>query len=185
MEIFCGRGDSKMRLITIFKEIKKYFKGSLRIAKENGMIVEEGVSVLGGVNFGSEPYLITLRRKCRITSDVVFVTHDGGTWAFRNHWEEYKDVIKYGRIEIGEEAFVGTRSIIMPGVHIGKHSVVGAGSVVTKDVPDYTVVAGVPARIVCTTKEYAEKALKGMPVDFDKNAYDADKKSYLLKTLKR
>ena len=69
-------------------------------------------------------------------------------------------MIKYGRIEIGEEAFVGTRSIIMPGGHIGKHSVVGAGSIVTKDVPDYTVVAGVPARIVCTTKEYAEKALK-------------------------
>lgn len=174
-----------MRMTAILNELKKRLKGSFAIAKENGMTVEEGVSVLGGVNFGSEPYLITLRRKCRITSDVVFVTHDGGTWAFRDHWDEYKDVIKYGRIEIGEEAFIGTRSIIMPGVHIGKHSVVGAGSVVTKDVPDYTVVAGVPARTICTTKEYAEKALKTMPADFDKNAYNADKKSYLLKTLEQ
>ncbi len=172
-----------MRIVTVFKELKKRLKGSLKIALENGMVVEEGVSVLGGVNFGSEPYLITLRKKCRITSDVVFVTHDGGTWAFRSHWPEYKDVIKYGHIEIGEEAFIGTRSIIMPGVHVGKHSVVGAGSVVTKDVPDYTVVAGVPARIICTTQEYAEKTLKSMPSDFDKEAYDADKKSYLLKTL--
>ena len=71
----------------------------------------------------------------------------------------------------------------MPGVHIGNHSVVGAGSVVTKNVPDYTVVAGVPARFICTTQEYAEKTLKGMPSDFDKAAYDEDKKSYLLKTL--
>lgn len=174
-----------MRITVILNELKKRLKGNFTIAKENGMTVEEGVSVLGGVNFGSEPYLITLRRKCRITSDVVFVTHDGGTWAFRNHWDEYKDVIKYGRIEIGEEAFIGTRSIIMPGVHIGKHSVVGAGSVVTKDVPDYTVVAGVPARTICTTKEYADKALKNMPDDFDKKAYSSDKKSYLLKTLEQ
>ena len=147
------------------------------------MIVEEGVSVLGGVNFGSEPYLITLRRKCRITSDVVFVTHDGGTWAFRNHWPEYKDVIKYGRIEVGEEAFIGTRSIIMPGVRIGNHSVVGAGSVVTKNVPDYTVVAGVPARIICSTQEYAEKTYENMPDGFDRKEYEKDKKTHLLDIL--
>ena len=172
-----------MRLLTILKQIKRRLKGSLKIAKEDGMVVEEGVSVLGGVNFGSEPYLITLRKNCRITSDVVFVTHDGGTWVFRNHWEKYKNVIKYGKIEVGEEAFIGTRSIIMPGVKIGKHAVVGAGSVVTKDVPDYTVVAGVPAKIICTTQEYAEKCLAGMPTDFDKAAYDEDKKRYLLNQL--
>ena len=44
-----------MRLISIIRELKKRLKGSLRIAIENGMVVEEGVSVLGGVNFGSEP----------------------------------------------------------------------------------------------------------------------------------
>ncbi|MBR3099242.1 MAG: acyltransferase [Clostridia bacterium] len=172
-----------MKFITIIKQIKRRLKGSLKIAKEDGMIVEEGVSVLGGVNFGSEPYLITLRKKCRITSDVVFVTHDGGTWAFRNHWEKYKDVIKYGKIEVGEEAFIGTRSIIMPGVRIGNHSVVGAGSVVTKDVPDYTVVAGVPAKVICTTQEYAERSLAGMPDGFNKLEYDTDKKSHLLNIL--
>ena len=172
-----------MRFITIIKQIKRRLKGSLKIAKEDGMIVEEGVSVLGGVNFGSEPYLITLRKKCRITSDVVFVTHDGGTWVFRNHWEKYKDVIKYGKIEVGEEAFIGTRSIIMPGVRIGNHSVVGAGSVVTKDVPDYTVVAGVPAKVICTTQEYAERSLAGMPDGFNKLEYDTDKKAHLLNIL--
>lgn len=172
-----------MRILSLIKVLRNKIKGSLRIAIENGMVVEEGVSVLGGVNFGSEPYLITLRRKCRITSDVVFITHDGGTWAFRDHWDEYKDVIKYGKIEVGEEAFIGTRSIIMPGVRIGNHSVVGAGSVVTKSVPDYTVVAGVPARVICTTQEYAKKSLMEMPAPFDKDAYKKDKKSYLLKNL--
>ena len=173
-----------MKLSIILREIKKKLKGSFEIAKENGMIVEDGVSVLGGVNFGSEPYLITLHRKCRITSDVVFVTHDGGTWAFRDHWNQYKDVIKFGRIEVGEEAFIGTRSIIMPGVRIGKHSVVGAGSIVTRDVPDYTVVAGVPAKVICSTQEYAKKCLDSMPEGFDKEKYKKDKKMHLLEIIK-
>jgi acetyltransferase-like isoleucine patch superfamily enzyme len=115
---------------------------------------------------------------------VLFVNHDGGTWAFRNHWDKYKDVVKFGRIEIGEETFVGARSIIMPGVMIGRNCVVGAGSVVTKDVPDYTVVVGTPARKISTTQDYAEKCLSSMPENFDKVAYNQDKKKYLLGTVK-
>ncbi len=51
---------------------------------------------------------------------------------------------------IGEDTLVGVRSIIMPGVRVGKQVIVGAGSVVTKDVPDHCVVAGNPARIIKT-----------------------------------
>lgn len=170
-----------MKLNTVIREIIKKMKGSLRVAVEQGMVVEEGVTVMGGVNFGCEPYLITLHKNCRISSDVIFINHDGGTWAFRNQWNEYADVIKYGRIEIGEETFVGARSVIMPGVKIGRNCVIGAGSVVTKDVPDETVAVGIPARRLCSTKEYAEKCLAGMPADFDKESYFANKKEYLLK----
>ncbi len=49
---------------------------------------------------------------------------------------------------IGENCFIGGRSIIMPGVKIGNGCIVGAGSVVTKDVPDACAVAGNPARII-------------------------------------
>lgn len=51
-------------------------------------------------------------------------------------------------VKICEGAFIGINSTILPGVTIGRHAVVGAGSVVTKDVPDYTTVAGVPARVI-------------------------------------
>lgn len=51
-------------------------------------------------------------------------------------------------IEIGDDVFIGARSIILKGVRLGDGCVVGAGSVVTRDVPDLTVVAGNPARIV-------------------------------------
>ena len=56
------------------------------------------------------------------------------------------------KIVIKDYAWIGSKSVILPGVTIGENAVVGAGSVVTKDVPDNTVVAGNPARIIKTIK---------------------------------
>lgn len=46
---------------------------------------------------------------------------------------------------IGDDVWIGRRVMIMPGVHIGNHCIIGAGAVVTKDVPDWAIVAGNPA----------------------------------------
>ena len=51
-------------------------------------------------------------------------------------------------VVIGYGADIGTNATILPGVHVGAHSIVGAGAVVTGDVPEYAVVAGVPARVI-------------------------------------
>lgn len=51
-------------------------------------------------------------------------------------------------VTIGNDVWIGANATILPGVTIGRHCVVAAGSVVTKDVPDYTVVGGVPARVM-------------------------------------
>jgi acetyltransferase-like isoleucine patch superfamily enzyme len=51
-------------------------------------------------------------------------------------------------IKIGDDCWIGTNAVITAGVIVGKHSIVAAGSVVTKDVPDYTIVGGNPARIL-------------------------------------
>lgn len=53
-----------------------------------------------------------------------------------------------GPVIIGNDVWIGTRSIILPGVKIGNGVIIGAGAVVTKDVPDYAVVGGVPAKII-------------------------------------
>ena len=51
-------------------------------------------------------------------------------------------------IVIGEDVWLGAYAIILPGVHIGEHAIIGAGAVVTKDVPAYAIVAGNPAKII-------------------------------------
>ena len=53
-------------------------------------------------------------------------------------------------VTIGDDIWIGTNAVILPGVTIGDHSVVAAGAVVTKDVPSHTLVAGVPAKIIKT-----------------------------------
>lgn len=53
-----------------------------------------------------------------------------------------------GTIEIGEDVWLGANVVVLPGISIGKGCVVGAGSVVTKNLPDYTVAVGVPARAI-------------------------------------
>ena len=55
---------------------------------------------------------------------------------------------RVAKVVIGNDVWIGMRSIIMPGVKIGNGVVIGSGAVVTKDIPDYAVVGGVPAKII-------------------------------------
>ena len=131
------------------------------------------------VDFGSEPYLVSIGKHVTISSEVTFVTHDGGTWVFRNQ-PEFRDVIKYGRIVVADNCFIGHRSTLLPGVRVGPNSVVAAGSVITKDVPSGEVWGGVPARRITTVKDYAAKCRSGSP-DYDRAGYRKHKKAELLR----
>jgi acetyltransferase-like isoleucine patch superfamily enzyme len=64
------------------------------------------------------------------------------TFVENDLFEEFK------RVTIGHDVWIGTRAIVMGGVTIGNGAIVGAGAVVTKDVPPYAVVAGIPARVL-------------------------------------
>ena len=56
-------------------------------------------------------------------------------------------------MNIKKGVWIGAGATIMPGVTVGKYAIVGAGAIVTKDVPDYSVVVGVPARVIKTLDE--------------------------------
>jgi acetyltransferase-like isoleucine patch superfamily enzyme len=56
-------------------------------------------------------------------------------------------------VVIGDDVWIGANAVILPGVTIGRHVVVAAGAVVTKDVPDYSLVAGVPAKEIKKLRE--------------------------------
>jgi len=106
--------------------------------------------------FGGEPYLVEIGDKVTIAEDVKFITHDGGVGVLRN---KHPGLNVFGKIKIRDNCFIGVNSIIMPNVMIASNSVIGAGSVVTKNVPPNSVVAGVPAKIVCSLDDYEKKAL--------------------------
>jgi len=105
--------------------------------------------------FGTEPWLIKIGDGVHITSGCQFVTHDGGTLILRS---EVPDLELTAPIVIGNDVYIGMRTIILPGVTIGNRCIIGAGSVVTRSIPDNTVAAGVPARVIKSTDEYLESA---------------------------
>lgn len=122
-------------------------------ARSIGVSLGERVQFYGmkSYMFSTEPWLIRIGDDVHITSGCQFVTHDGGTLILR-HREPSLEVT--APITVGDRVYIGMNSLIMPGVNIGSDSIVGAGSVVTRDVPEGTVVAGVPARVIKTTEEY-------------------------------
>ena len=97
--------------------------------------------------------------------DRVLISHNVNIFDNSTHpvnakqrHEQFKQIITTGHpkkidlaeqlVTIGDDVLIGCMSIILPGVTIGEGAIVGAGSVVTKDVPTYTIVAGNPARII-------------------------------------
>jgi len=155
----------------------------LRALIRQGLQIADDCRVIGMPDFGSEPYLISIGRHVTLSTGVTFINHDGGTWVFRGD-PRYRDVIKYGRIVVHDNCFIGLGATIMPGVSIGPNAVVAARSVVTGDVPPNTVVGGTPARVIMTVEEYAEKSLDQTP-QYDRRAYRVDKATELLRIFPR
>ncbi len=158
-------------------------KVRLNRAISKGLQIADDCRLMDIPNFGSEPFLISIGKHVTVSGNVTFINHDGGTWVFR-HKPEYQKVIKFGRITIHDNCFIGYGVTIMPGVSIGPNSVVGTGALVTKDVPPNTVAVGVPAKPIMTIEEYAEKSLASTP-EYDRAHYKSNKIEELLRLYPR
>lgn len=81
----------------------------------------------------------------------IVLAHDASTLMYTNKYRVQKT-------KIGNRVFLGANSVVLPGVTIGDNVIVGSGAVVSKDIASNSVVAGNPARVICSVEEYIKKS---------------------------
>lgn len=164
-----------MLIENILLKFKKMVYSPVKWARYLGVNIGED-NLLGKDHWSSEPYLITVGSHCQLTNCQIF-TH-GGAQVVRNIDPTFDT---FGKVVIGDYVYIGANSLIMPGVTIGNNALIAAGSVVTKSVPAGVVVAGNPARYLCTVKEYYERNKR---YNIASKGFDGTKKRLLLQSLK-
>lgn len=111
-------------------------------------------------NLPSDPEMIFLHNNIKIATGVYFCTHDIMELMFNDYPDcvkklkqctEKKEFVRHkSTIEVYDNVFLGANAMLMGGIKIGPNAIIAAGSVVTKDVPENSVVAGNPAKIIGT-----------------------------------
>lgn len=143
-------------------KLKEYIKWVLRGEIPTRVLEKRGLKV--GKNFNRQRgctidpphcWLISIGDNVALAPNVHILAHDGST----KHLMGYT---KIGKVNIGNNVFVGAETVILPNVNIGDNCIIGAGSVVTKDIESGYVVAGNPAKVVMTVEEYKNKNIKIM-----------------------
>jgi acetyltransferase-like isoleucine patch superfamily enzyme len=111
--------------------------------KYSNLTIEENCYI-GKKVFLDMPNPIIIKKEAVVSEGVTILTHqDVGNRTLKEFYAR-----RDGSVVLDEGCWIGANATILCGVKIGKCAVVAAGSVVTKDVPDYTVVGGVPAKVV-------------------------------------
>lgn len=154
----------------------------IQYARYIGVKVGNNCRFVDNPSWGTEPYLISIGNHVLISSQVTFVNHDGSTFVFRET-EPYKGTYKFGPIKIGDNCFIGLRSILLPNVSVGSDCIIVAGSVVTKSVPSGEVWGGVPARYIMKTEDYAKKCYENR-LPYDAERIVSNKKEEMLRCIR-
>ena len=177
---------NKYRLL--LSKIYRFFFPIDEVTKYRRMGVKIGENSYFGSNVTldySHYWLITIGKNVKIGPDTLILAHDTST-------KDFLGYTRLGAVVINDNVFIGSKSIILPNVLVGEHSIIGAGSVVTKDVPANSVVAGNPAKFICSTDEYYEKVKQKMNKEncfnesytIRKNISDG-KKSEMIETIEK
>jgi len=153
------------------KDIEEVY---LNKAKRLGIKFGQGCRFYS-TNFSTEPYLIQLGDHVTITEGVRFITHDGGVWIYR---EEFPNIELFGSINIGNNVFVGLNAIILLNTDIGDNCIVAAGAVVKGKFESNSIIGGIPAKVIGSTKDYYAKNLKNFT--FIRNLSPNEKKIFIL-----
>ena len=97
-------------------------------------------SIAGDVKLGMSTHTLD-----NISTSPIFTECHNATG---HHWTKNQTAAPYQRLTVGNDVWIGTGAMVMGGLTIGDGAIVGAGAIVTKDVPPFAIVAGVPARII-------------------------------------
>jgi acetyltransferase-like isoleucine patch superfamily enzyme len=115
-----------------------------------GVKIGKDVWVGQGTILGNHPFLLEIRDHVIISAGVKILTHDTSFTVVGG-----RDLA--AEVVIGSNLQIGENAIILPGVTIGNNCIIGANSVVTRNIPDNSIVAGVPARIIGSTMDTPKK----------------------------
>jgi len=116
----------------------------------------------------SHYWLIEIGNDVTLAPRVHILAHDASTF---NH----VGYTKIGKVNIGDNVFIGAGTIVLPGVIIGENSIIGAGSVVANDIPENSVAVGSPAKVVSTLTDYLGK------INLQMNDYPTFEEEYTLR----
>lgn len=141
------------------------FSSTVNFANKQKIILGDNIYIGHNVVFDGTGCIV-IKEGCQIASGVSILTHSShlSIRLFGAHYSECngKEENGYlvGTVQIGKYTFIGTNTIILPGVEIGKGCIVGANSLVNINLPDYAVAYGTPAKIIGDSrkldKEYLE-----------------------------
>lgn len=141
----------------VYKE-KSSSKTYISYLRSKGIRIGEQVTIFEPRNTfidDTRPCLLGIGNNVKISRGVTILTHDY-SWSVING--KNGDILgAAGKVIIGNNVFIGMQATILMGVEIGNNVIIGANSLVTKDIPDDCVVAGNPARIICSLSDYIEK----------------------------
>src|SRR6266566_4034446 len=112
------------------------------------------------VEIDAQYNMVTIGKEVMIGSHVYIGTINHGHQDFDKPMSRQSSIS--GKVAIKDDVWIGTKAIILPGITIGRVAIIGAGAVVTKDVPQYAIVGDIPAKIIKYrfNKQIIKKALK-------------------------
>lgn len=130
-------------------------RGAYWIREDKGVTIYNSATLIGDVEIGEHTWVgpftlldggggLKIGRYCSISTGCQLLTHDTVKWALSGGQMQSE----YADTTIGNCCFLGSHAVVTKGVTIGNHCLIGAGTVVTKDIKDFTIAAGVPARVI-------------------------------------